>query len=232
MAQTAGTQQSPDCHENGQSLSAARGIMKLRPWVGQQGRAAPVLGPRSSACPALPQFGVFTQGFGIGCGKGWYWQRVSWGSCAGLACTVQSVLVLAHDATFSVFLKNSHLLRVPSLWNGDLMTREHPERGQCLLLLPVPVPYGFNIRTINPLQAACHLPIFWQCFWAFTVMNCCHHKILDVGYSTISSVCSGNWLIQAKIRTSYFIFICPDLLHGCLGQTTELIFPVSLPALL
>lgn len=36
MAQTAGTQQSPDCHENGQSLAGARGIMKLWPWVGKQ----------------------------------------------------------------------------------------------------------------------------------------------------------------------------------------------------
>lgn len=50
------------------------------------------------------------------------------------------------------------------------MTREHQGEGQDLLLLPVPVPYGFNIRTINPLQAAVPLAHFLSMLLVFTVV--------------------------------------------------------------
>lgn len=89
--------------------------------------------------------------------------------------------------------KKSHLLRIPSLWNDDLMAHHQGAggEGQDLLLLPVPVPYGFNIRTINPLQAAVPLAHFLAMLLAFTAVNRCSYKFLGVGYSSTRFFCLG-----------------------------------------
>lgn len=105
MAQTAGTQQSPDCHENGQSPAAARGIMKLWPWVGEQ-ELKEGLPPSwgHTALPTLlaPNSGFSSKFLGLaapsdGTGK----------ECPGRAVlawpgTVQSIF-MARDATLSPY---------------------------------------------------------------------------------------------------------------------------------
>lgn len=54
-----------------------------------------------------------------------------------------------------------------------------------LLLLPVPVRYGHNIKTINQFQAA-SLVQFSSVVLAFTAMNWSYSKTLDVTYNTVS----------------------------------------------
>lgn len=73
--------------------------------------------------------------------------------------------------------------------------------------LPVPVPHGRNVRTINLLQAAVSFVQFLATVLAFTVRNWRYSKTLAPSYNSDGFFClGGNWLIQAKIRTSHFIF--------------------------
>lgn len=46
-----------------------------------------------------------------------------------------------------------------------------PRVPRCVLLLPLPAPYGHRVRTINPLQAALSLVELLAVFLAFTLVN-------------------------------------------------------------
>lgn len=46
-----------------------------------------------------------------------------------------------------------------------------PRVPRCVLLLPLPGPYGRRVRTINPLQAALSLVELLAVFLAFTLVN-------------------------------------------------------------